>query len=1104
MREYQNLCITPLLKRGAIALTGYFAIASAGVLSAIPFGIVSLHVFSGSRAFAQNLPVPDDTLRTQITPNNVIVGGTQNGVNLFHSFSEFNIGEGLRVDFFQEPTAGIENILSRVTGTDPSDILGTLGVLGDANLFLLNPNGILLGPNAQLDLRGGSFVGTTASAIGFPNDGEFSVNSLVEPGNPLLTVNPSAFIYNQVPGPIINQSTAGLEVNSGQNLFLIGGEVRVENGGTLRAPGGRIELGGLADEGKVEIEEITEGSNPGLNFPAVGLIFPDGVERTDVILSNGAIVDVTGDSGGNIAINAQNVRLSGDSNVCAGIGANLLDCPGGNNFPGGTGSEAGNIVIDATEEVSLSQSSRITNNINDGATGNQLRDIFETIDQFFETRDPSVLFGSVVISADSLSLTEGASVSTSTFGDGNAGLVDVEANSVSISGFLPTPDGIDEPSRLASVVLGAATGQAGGITITTGSLSLTNGALLNTSTYGAGNTGAVGIEADSVSIDNAQITSNVEARATGNALGIAIEADSISLSNDGKLRSSTSGAGNAGQVILQTNGGTISLDDSEIFSNVEAGGVGAGGEIDIKTGSLLLLNGSQIQTLVRGAEDNQPPGSGNAGKVTITASNEIELRGASRTQFDSQGRGLPSAIFSTVNEGATGNAGNIDVEAESISLSDRARIDTNLLGSGTPGTILLKITDSISLTGGANIQSVIGSNAVARLESNPFISEISGSLADETETGATKTGSITVLTGELSLDDKSFIDASTLGQGDAGAVLVVAKDNVALEDGSGIYSQAEPGATGNAGGILMAANSLFLTDEALITVSSLGDGEAGGIIILAEEDIILRDDALIAALSASGQGGDIFLTSGDFLLLLDGSGITTDAFNQNNPNANGGNITAITKYLIAAPYNTNDIVANAVEGVGGNIFVFAGRLYDIEKRPQVFPSNDIDASSNFNRNGTVSAFDLNIDPTQGLTNLPENLIDPSSLIAEACAARGSIAERQKNQFINTRQGGLPPDPNAAFPGEAVVNDLEVPEQNEENTTGEPSSTNPTNLPPVATASPQEPELVEAQGWVYGENGTVIFTAQASTVTPTSPALTPASTCNNVETSLQPR
>lgn len=138
--------------------------------------------------------IPDNTLPTAtVVPPNVVVngipsdqidGGAIRGSNLFHSFQEFNIGAGQGV-YFTNPT-GITNILSRVTGSNPSNILGTLGVRGgNANLFLMNPNGIIFGPSSSLDV-GGSFAATTANAIGFGEQGLFSASAPSAP--PLLTL----------------------------------------------------------------------------------------------------------------------------------------------------------------------------------------------------------------------------------------------------------------------------------------------------------------------------------------------------------------------------------------------------------------------------------------------------------------------------------------------------------------------------------------------------------------------------------------------------------------------------------------------------------------------------------------------------------------------------------------------------------------------------------------------------------------------------------------------------------------------------------------------------------------------------------------------------
>ncbi|WP_375507330.1 filamentous hemagglutinin N-terminal domain-containing protein [uncultured Nostoc sp.] len=144
--------------------------------------------------------VPDNTLGAEgsvVTPNvNIkgiqgdrIDGGATRGANLFHSFEQFNVGAG-RGAYFANP-AGIENILSRVTGANRSDILGRLGILGNANLFLINPKGIVFGPSSSLDVQG-SFLATTADAVKLGDAGLFSASQPTMSN--LLTVEPIPLI----------------------------------------------------------------------------------------------------------------------------------------------------------------------------------------------------------------------------------------------------------------------------------------------------------------------------------------------------------------------------------------------------------------------------------------------------------------------------------------------------------------------------------------------------------------------------------------------------------------------------------------------------------------------------------------------------------------------------------------------------------------------------------------------------------------------------------------------------------------------------------------------------------------------------------------------
>jgi filamentous hemagglutinin family protein len=190
--------------------------------------------------------VPDETLgdeRSHLVPDaevrglpaDLIEGGAERGANLFHSFQQFNVGEGQRV-YFANP-AGIENILGRVTGGDVSDILGTLGVNGAASLFLLNPNGIVFGEDARLDVAG-SFVASTADSFVFGDGLAFSATNPEAP--PLLTINvtPGLQYGGNRQGTIENAGT--LEV--GRDLTLSAGNLDLQ--GQLWAGGDLTLLAG--------------------------------------------------------------------------------------------------------------------------------------------------------------------------------------------------------------------------------------------------------------------------------------------------------------------------------------------------------------------------------------------------------------------------------------------------------------------------------------------------------------------------------------------------------------------------------------------------------------------------------------------------------------------------------------------------------------------------------------------------------------------------------------------------------------------------------------------------------------------------------------------
>ena len=541
---------------GAITLTGCFA-----------------STFSGNYALAQI--TPDATLgaaSSVVTPNiNInggnadrIDGGATRGINLFHSFIQFNVRNGQRV-YFNNP-AGIENIFSRVTGTDPSDILGTLGVNGRANLFLLNPNGIIFGPNARLDV-GGSFVATTANAIQFGNQGFFSATQPETP--PLLTIKPSAFFFNQLATqPITSQ--ARLQVPKGQSLLLLGGNVVID-GGRLNAPDGQVELAGVAGSGTVEL--TVDGSKLGL-----GLL--DNIARADVSVTNRANVNVNGENGGLIQVQGSRVTFGDDSNI-------LADTEGKGNGQG--------ILIQASQFIVRdgAQASASALEISQGNSGGITVNALESVELFGTSRGgtsggnerPSKLAsdargpgkaGDMRINTGRLILRDGAKISSSTIDRPGGGNITVNASeSVEVIG---TSSNQRRSSGLSVQTRGV--GKAGDLTIYTRRLIVRDGGEVSASTFGTGDGGDIEVNA----------TESVEV---------------IGTSRNGELTS------------------RIVADTGRPLDSADAGiliGTGDGGDLDITTGRLIVQDGAEVS--VSGLSSGQNPG--DAGKLTVTA-NSIEL-----------------------------------------------------------------------------------------------------------------------------------------------------------------------------------------------------------------------------------------------------------------------------------------------------------------------------------------------------------------------------------------------------------------------------------------------------------------------------------------------
>jgi filamentous hemagglutinin family protein len=948
---------------------------------ALSLGISGALISRSDRAFAQI--TGDNTLGAENTQVQSlgsgafqIDGGATRETNLFHSFSQFSVPTNGLAFFNNAPT--IQNIIGRIIG--PASIIdGTLQANGTANLFLINPNGISFGQNAQLNL-GGSFFASTASSIIFADGTQFSTTT--PQSAPLLTVSvPLGLQYGSNPGSIQVQGSI-LKVDTSQTLALVGGNLSID-GGRLEAPGGRVELGGLAQNGTVGLNIDSSGGNP----PTLSFPDRDTVARADVSLINGAVVDLVAGGGGDIAINARNITISGSSAICGGVGQDGSSCSSqglGTGVDDTQAGFAGYVFLDAKEAVSIS-------------------------DSLIES---TVNFGS----------------------DGGSGGIFIDAGSVSISG-----------SRV------------------------------DTSNYSSGTPGSISILArDQVAIDNSLIANQSQNDLKEVYAGIQIEATQGSvLLNESKLSASNFGSGWSGDVVIGARDTISILNGSNISSNGLEGRIWIGKSDaypDLVSPKVVKIDASRLETINDLA--------GRAGNISIDGSEQISITNNSQILSDANQEANAGSVFlrtdgsvsiensligsSVLQEDSTGNAGQILIEAGSVSLSG-AQVDTDNFGSGVAGNITISAGDQDLIATNSNISST-SRNAITDPDNIPFI-----------QLEATK-GSISLNQSRVSTSNSG----SDAGSGWAGDIAINARDQVSILNGSKLFSE------GNYGRILIGESTYFsdspktvkIDNSTLSTNNQVRDQDgkliqasrAGDIRIVSSDSIVFSNQAKIRS-DTTGEGGNIYLSSP--LILLRGSGklpedtlISTNATGLNSP---GGDITIDTTNLVAVPKENSDITANSKDSRGGNVTVNAsGGIFGLKFRTQLTPRSDITATGL--ENGTVTLNTPVVDPAQGLEELPVTVTDPSNQIVTGCAAaRG-------NSFTVTGRGGLPEDPTATIRGQTVWRDFQDYSQG-------------TGVGQVSPQKPQalmrkpSPRLMEANSWVFDEKGNVVLVAVEGNGTP---------------------
>jgi filamentous hemagglutinin family protein len=833
--------------------------------------------------------VVSDTINN--LPSDRIEGGATRGSSLFHSWREFNIGEG-RGAYFENPS-GITNIFSRVTGGNPSNILGTLGVLGNANLFLINPKGIVFGPNARLDVRG-SFLAATADSIVFNNGVEFS--SANPQAVPLLTVNiPVGLRFRDTPGAIVNASSiteviegrtipVGLAVPPGQTLALVGGDV-IFNNGFATALSGNIQLGSVASPGVVSFNITPIG---------LGLDYTNVANFGNIELSGLSAVTASGPGGGAIALRGGNVILRDRSSLVSDtIGSmdgrgikieaarfSLLDRAFVASTTSGSGA-GGAIEIRTAENIELKGIGfeDFRRRILDPGAAQEPGDIAERQSRITTGTLGAGKGGEIALDTKRLTIREGSVIFNPTVGTGEGGGVTIRASeSVEINA-----------SGLLTPTFNSA--NAGSIAIETGQLSVTDGAVVSPSTFGAGNSGNLIVRAkDSVILARDRADSPVNTGLGTNSIGGTGRAGNIEI-NTGSLRveagagiSSTSGLSTGERLITGGPGGNITVnakDSVELIgtapgsityrSQITAGTLGSGKSGDV------TLNARRLSVRDGGAIVASTLGAGQGGNVTVTASESVEIVGTTRDGFPSvivtASGGLSKTLLGL--QRASGAAGSLSITTGRLSVRDGAAVSVQSLGTGVAGSMNV-VADSIALNTKATIDGTSLSGIGGNINLRARDIQLSNNSRITTDARAGSGGNITlnsdILVGRNNSDITANAKSAEGGRvnvnvpnilGFAAASREQIKSRLGISDDEFVALQVSPTSLLPSSDIAAISQSSGPALQGTVTFSASGVNPAQGLVELPQN--VVNPAALIAAnpctkgtesaFSVTGKGG---------------------------------------------------------------------------------------------------------------------------------------------------------------------------------------------------------------------------------------------------------
>ena len=909
--------------------------------------------------------------------------GERHDSNLFHSFEQFNLHTNETATF--TGSEGIQNIISRVTGGNYSWINGTIrSEISDANMYLINPFGVMFGPHASLDIDG-SFHVTTADYLTLADDQTFYADPTQK--SLLTTSPPSAFgfldddcapITFEGMGEIndLETNVTGLSVNLGETISVIGGDIIIQKGsyfeetimddfyylsntyhltGILTAPEGQINLVSVASNGKVIPQD------KGFNITCKNYGQINILEKS--------LLDVSGASAGSIYIYSDNFTLKNSSLYA-------------NTYGEKNGSE---ISINADKNIRLENGARIiadTYGAGDGANIN------------LYANDSVILKGQNDLKDVSM-------IRTNT---GSPGIFLVENNkdykaeelySIVSSNiekyYLEYLNYIDNKTL----------GKAGDVTIKSlenisskvNDIRLDDGASIVSITFGGGNAGNITLFGNDLNFggshndnyiyhyykrnlffgryqeedrkeNNGVIATVVEPRSNGgNGGNVEIITDNMSLTDSFWVTSSTTGIGNSGNIRIIAEGDIHLLDAidrdiwaSSIYTSSFAGENtvgGHGGNVYLKANNLTLEDGANIGC---GSLANYGDGTGNAGSSEFIIKNKLKLSGVNPHGYSikyAKGNKYGSSLGAETTRDTSGDGGTIKITAGSLEILNGGTIVANTLGKSNSKNIDIKINKKVEISGSSTITIYKDNNIDYYYEEN-----ISGIYAgsESTEFQGGSGGDIHIAADEIILSDRATIKTSTAGGGKAGNIALDI-DQLKLSDNASICSTSTSTEHGGAAGTITinATDSVYLNNSTLTTEAIKYNPEnihLNGKIAVSGKNIHLYKSEITTSIQGgTGNGGDIQLNA--------------------------------TK---AITLNKGIVIANAFKGTGGNIDIKAAQfIQSSDSRVNAFSKDKegIDGTVNINSSDTYAK------PT--ITDLPENFLDASKLLNNRCEERTSAS-----------------------------------------------------------------------------------------------------------------